>query len=658
MPNRLGVRDIALSPPARGQPGPLVGVGAGGVRGGATGCAGAAERRYAACHWCHVMAHESFEDDTTAAYLNEHFVSIKVDREERPDVDAVYMQATTAMTGQGGWPMTSCSTTTATRSSRAPTSRPAAARPAGVPAGAGGAGRRLGNQGEDVRRVAGDAARAPGSGRGLPARGAGRTASCSRRRWRRWRASTTQARGGFGGAPKFPPSMVLEFLLRRIGRPRRADARRHAGGDGPRRHPRPARRRVRAVQRRRRLGRAALREDALRQRAAAAGVRRARTDVGAWAGRGDRRLPARRAADRRGRLRSALDADSEGVEGTFYVWTPAQLVEALGPDDGAWAARLLSVTDAGTFEHGSSTLQLREDPDDLERWFDVQRRLRAARAERVRPARDDKVVAAWNGLAISGLVRLCGWLGEPTHLGAAVAAGELLAGCTSTAGGCGGCRAMASSASPRVCWRTTAVWPPASSTSSRPPATRSGSSAPGAARHRPHPLPGRRRRLLRHRRRRRGAGRPAPRPQRQREPFRASPRCCMRSHLHGAHRVDPAPRRRGGGAGHRARLRAGAAVRRLDAAAADAMLEGPLEVAVIGPPGAERDALATRARAHPTAVVVVADGPVDGIPLLAGRTRSTAAGGVRLPRLRLRAAGDHGRRPGGCPVALTVTALL
>ena len=72
---------------------------------------------YAACHWCHVMAHESFEDEATAAYLNEHFVSVKVDREERPDVDAVYMQATTAMTGHGGWPMTCVLTTRARRSS-------------------------------------------------------------------------------------------------------------------------------------------------------------------------------------------------------------------------------------------------------------------------------------------------------------------------------------------------------------------------------------------------------------------------------------------------------------------------------------------------------------------------------------------------------------
>ena len=98
----------------------------------------------------------------------------------------------------------------------------------------------------------------------------------------------------------------------------------------------------------------------------------------------------------------------------------------LGPDDGPWAARLLSVTEAGTFEHGASTLQLREDPDDLPRWFDCQARLREARALRERPARDDKVVAAWNGLAISGLCVAGTLIGMPAYVDAAVAAGELL----------------------------------------------------------------------------------------------------------------------------------------------------------------------------------------------------------------------------------------
>jgi uncharacterized protein YyaL (SSP411 family) len=127
-----------------------------------------------------------------------------------------------------------------------------------------------------------------------------------------------------------------------------------------------------------------------------------------------------------GGLASALDADSEGVEGRFYAWTPDQLVEVLGPDDGAWAAALLDVTPRGTFEHGTSTLQLRQDPDDPERWASVRSRLAQARAERVRPARDDKVVAAWNGLAVASLAEAGRLLDEPRYVDAAVETAELL----------------------------------------------------------------------------------------------------------------------------------------------------------------------------------------------------------------------------------------
>ena len=128
-----------------------------------------------------------------------------------------------------------------------------------------------------------------------------------------------------------------------------------------------------------------------------------------------------------GGFAAALDADSEGEEGRFYVWTPAQLVEVLGEDDGRWAAALLEVTAGGTFEHGSSTLQLLADPDDPARWDGVRRRLMAARDARVRPARDDKVVAAWNGLAIASLVDAGRLLGREDLVDAAVRAGTLLA---------------------------------------------------------------------------------------------------------------------------------------------------------------------------------------------------------------------------------------
>ena len=130
-----------------------------------------------------------------------------------------------------------------------------------------------------------------------------------------------------------------------------------------------------------------------------------------------------------GGFASALDADSAGVEGLTYAWTPEQLTEVLGRDDGPWAARLLSVTDEGTFEHGSSTLQLPHDPPDAAsdvRWAHIRTTLLAARAQRPQPARDDKVVAAWNGLAIAALSDAAVLLDEPAWLTAATEAGALL----------------------------------------------------------------------------------------------------------------------------------------------------------------------------------------------------------------------------------------
>ena len=267
---------------------------------------------YAACHWCHVMAHESFEDDATAAYLNEHFVSVKVDREERPDVDAVYMEATTAMTGHGGWPMT-CVLDHEGGPFFAGTyfpDRPRHGQPsfrqvleAVVDAWT--------NRGDDVRRVAGQLRehlnRAAPTAAGIFDEEVLSAAVASLAR------DFDEEHAGFGTAPKFPPSMVLELLLRvstGLGGPdghrRRgaaADARRHAPGDGPRRHLRPARGRLRALRGRPGLGGAALREDALRQRPADRGLRPARRAVVAPHRSGHRGLRDPRARHRGGGLR-------------------------------------------------------------------------------------------------------------------------------------------------------------------------------------------------------------------------------------------------------------------------------------------------------------------------------------------------------------------
>ena len=310
---------------------------------------------YAACHWCHVMAHESFEDEALAAYLNEHYVAVKVDREERPDVDAVYMAATQALTGHGGWPMTVFVTPTGRAVLRRHLLPAAAApRPALVRSAARG----------DQRHV--DARpRAGARGRGSHHDRAGRAADRARRRG---------AGSQRGAARRRPvPSTALASAVRRgAGRvrrraevpavdgaraaaaPSRAHRRRpcarhgrgHVRGDGSRRHVRPARRRLRALLGRRRVGRAALREDALRQRAAAArlpalvardrlaarGARRAR----------DRRVPAARPALARGRLRLRARRRHRGRRGQAYAWTPEQLVDVLGVEDGERAAPLLA----------------------------------------------------------------------------------------------------------------------------------------------------------------------------------------------------------------------------------------------------------------------------------------------------------------------------
>jgi len=401
---------------------------------------------YSACHWCHVMAHESFEDVRTAALMNEHLVSIKVDREERPDVDAVYMTATQAMTGQGGWPMTVFMTpdrepffsgtyfpreqfqrlvlgvASAWREDRGSVTGQAkriaaalAEQMQGGRAGLESAGRDSVGAGQEVLRQACDGAVA-----GL-------------------RSIYDARRGGFGGAPKFPPSMVLEFLLRHRERDpgesgelalRMAagtlDAIARGGmydqlGGGFARYSVDADWVVPHFEK-------MLYDNALLarvyahwwRRTGSALARRVAAETCSWM--------IAELSTAEGGFASALDADSEGEEGKFYAWTPAQLREVLGDADARYAAEAFGVTDAGTFEHGKSVLQLRADPAGPERFARVRSALLAAREQRVRPGRDDKVVAAWNGLAIAALAEAGLLLERPEFIDAARGAAELIAG--------------------------------------------------------------------------------------------------------------------------------------------------------------------------------------------------------------------------------------
>jgi uncharacterized protein YyaL (SSP411 family) len=380
------------------------------------------------------MAHESFEDEATAAQMNDGFVCVKVDREERPDVDSVYMTATQALTGSGGWPMT-VFTTPDGRPFYCGTYFPPTPRH-GVPAfrqvlaavSEAWRDRRAELETAGSRIAEGISARLD-LGTAAPV-----DAGVLDRAVATLSAEHDDRLGGFGGAPKFPPSMLLEFLLRA-----------HARSGDPRA-----------------LGMARTTLEAMARGGIhdqlAGGFARYSVDAGwvvphfekmlydnalllrvylhLWRATGEDW--ARRVADATARFlvrdlgtpeggfASALDADTDGVEGLTYVWTPRQLAEVLGEGDGRWAAALFGVTDAGTFEHGTSTLQLRRDPDDPARFDSVRERLLAARARRPQPARDDKVVTAWNGLAIAALAEHGALTGDAVSLEAARRAAELV----------------------------------------------------------------------------------------------------------------------------------------------------------------------------------------------------------------------------------------
>jgi uncharacterized protein YyaL (SSP411 family) len=380
------------------------------------------------------MAHESFEDAATAAYMNEHFVNVKVDREERPDVDAVYMEAVQAMTGHGGWPMTSfltpkgepffCGTYwPSERRHGMPSFREVLASVATTWQSRRGELEEAGA--EVVRRLS---ASAP-SGASVTV-----TADLLDAAAASLRSSYDAAAGGFGGAPKFPPSMALEFLLRHAART--GDGLDLVGGTceamarggmydqlagGFARYSVDAHWVVPHFEK-------MLYDNALLLRVyvhwwrstGSSFARRVALETGDFLLR-DLRTP-------EGGFASALDADTDGVEGLTYVWTPEQLIEVLGPEDGPWAAAQLDVTDGGTFEHGASVLQRLVEPDDLERHERVRAALLAARTRRPQPGRDDKVVCAWNGLAIAALAEGGALLDRPDWVDAADVCADLLLG--------------------------------------------------------------------------------------------------------------------------------------------------------------------------------------------------------------------------------------
>jgi uncharacterized protein len=399
---------------------------------------------YSACHWCHVMAHESFENPGIAAVQNELFVNIKVDREERPDVDGIYMQAVVALTGQGGWPMTVFLT------------------PRGVPFYGGtyfppedrmqmrgfpsilrAVAQAYREQREAVDQTGGQLRQALAPPR-LPE--GELSAEPLDEACRRLVEDTDPRHGGFGRAPKFPHAAALDLLLRRyrasgdatlwqaatvtLDRMARGGIYDQVGG-GFHRYSVDGQWAVPHF------------EKMLYDNAQLAPVylhawqlsseerwRRVATEVLDYALR-EMRLPG-------GGFASSQDADSEGEEGRFFVWTPAQLREVLGDEDGALAARIFGVVPGGNFEHGATVLSLPfpleqvavtldlDSPAMREQVDEIRGRLYAAREQRVHPGRDDKVVTSWNALMLRALAEAGGALDRPDYVEAARALASFL----------------------------------------------------------------------------------------------------------------------------------------------------------------------------------------------------------------------------------------
>jgi len=357
---------------------------------------------YSACHWCHVMERESFENADTAAVMNRHFVSIKVDREERPDVDHIYMQAVQTMTGQGGWPMTVFLT------------------PDGTP-------------------FYGGTYFPPADRHGLP--GFPRLLQALAEAWTNRRADVLdngrqlvgslgqesqfdEEHGGLGGAPKFPQPMIWEFVLRFARRSDNPYARRmvhttlvkmarggmydQLGGGFARYSVDP-------------LWLVPHFEKMLYDNAQLASLY-----LHAWQAFADpecRRIAEetldyvlREMTDPAGGFYSAQDADSEGHEGKFFVWTADEIRAVLGAD--ADAAMAYWGVDRGSNFEGKSILWLPGEPD-AARAAGWRRTLFEARERRVKPGRDDKVLAAWNGLMARAFAEAGRALGRADYLAAA-----------------------------------------------------------------------------------------------------------------------------------------------------------------------------------------------------------------------------------------------
>ena len=394
---------------------------------------------YSACHWCHVMEHESFEDEETAAVMNALFVSIKVDREERPDLDSIYMQAVQSMTGRGGWPM-SVFLTPDGRPFYGGTYYPNTARH-GMPsftdvlkAVADSYHNRRGDVVESADRIAGRLAPPAGSPNEML------TESILQLGTQRLGSTFDWTHGGFGGAPKFPQPMTLELLLRAYARDDDDRAlqmveftleRMARGGiydqlgGGFHRYSVDAQWLTPHFEK-------MLYDNALLSRVYLHAFQITKKRLYRLIVEETLDYVLREMTDPAGGFYSAQDADSEGVEGKFFVWTPAEIAAELGVEKAAAFAAYFDVTQAGNFE-GKNILNVPEPParaaeslgmaeNDLALLIQrARKRLYQVREGRVHPGRDDKVLTAWNGLMLKSFAEAATVLKRADYLKAATA---------------------------------------------------------------------------------------------------------------------------------------------------------------------------------------------------------------------------------------------
>jgi len=402
---------------------------------------------YSACHWCHVMEHESFENEQIAQLMNDNFVCIKVDREERPDLDAIYMNAVQMMTGHGGWPMTMFLT---------PDLKPfygGTYYPPEDRRGMAGFPRVLTAIAESYKQRR---AEIESSAHAITAElnksdrfvesNEMLTSEILNSAFSALARNFDNVNGGFGGAPKFPPSMTLMYLLRNHKRINSAESlhivettlQKMAGGGmydhlggGFARYSVDARWLVPHFEK-------MLYDNALLTRVYLYAYQHTKFPLYRRVAEETLEYIVRDMTNSEGGFYSSEDADSEGEEGKFYVWTKNEILKILGSEDGTLFCDFFDVTESGNFEHGHSILNTPTSLDDFAagRGLDPvavrrtvesgKRKLFYKREERVRPGRDDKVLAAWNGLMLTAFAEAANILGRDDYKQIAVRNAEFL----------------------------------------------------------------------------------------------------------------------------------------------------------------------------------------------------------------------------------------